>query len=456
MAGNGTAVMDGQFPNGFTWGVATAAYQIEGATRAEGRGESIWDRFSHTPGKIVDGSSGDVACDHYHRWREDVALMRRLGVNAYRFSVAWPRVVPAGRGAVNQKGLDFYDRLTEELLEAGITPWITLYHWDLPQPLEDQGGWPRRVTAEAFAAYTDAVTRRLGDRVKHWITLNEPWCSAHLGYEKGEHAPGLRNLALALRASHGLLLGHGLAMEIIRANSRGATAGITLNLAQVYPATDSAADDEAARRLDGYQTRWFLDPLYGRGYPEDMLDLYGANAPEAEPADFRIIAAPTDFLGLNYYHPTFARNEPAAEPLRAASVRVPGEYTQMDWLVEPSGLYDLMMRVRQEYEVGAIYVTENGAAYPDSMPRNGLVEDPERTTYFAKHLRACHHAIADGVPLKGYFAWSLMDNFEWAFGYTRRFGITYVDYQTQARTVKQSGHYYARVVAGNRLVDGDE
>ncbi len=445
-----------RFPDGFVWGAATASYQIEGAVHEDGRGESIWDRFSRTPGKTANGDTGDVACDHYHHWQEDIQLMRTLGLNAYRFSIAWPRIVPDGRGHVNEAGLAFYDRLVDGLLEAGITPWVTLYHWDLPQILEDAGGWPNRATADAFAEYTDVVTRRLGDRVKHWITLNEPWCSAFLGYHNGHHAPGRTNLEDALQALHTLLLAHGQAVSIIRRNSPDAQVGITLNLAQVYPTTDSPDDQAAARRYDGYFNRWFLDPLYGRGYPQDMVALYGGDAPATDAADFPIIAAPTDFLGLNYYSPTFVHNDPEAAFLQVGHTRREDlQYTAMDWAVYPQGLYDLLVRVPRDYPTGPLYITENGAAYPDQVSQNGeaRVHDPDRTQYYAQHLQAAQRAIGAGVPLQGYFAWSLMDNFEWAFGYTRRFGITYVDYDTQQRTLKDSGRWYKAVIAANAVVD---
>jgi len=444
------------FPQDFVWGAATAAYQIEGAAHEDGRGESIWDRFSHTPGKTVNGDTGDVACDHYHRWQDDIQLMRSLGLHAYRFSVAWPRILPQGRGPINQAGLAFYDRLVDGLLEAGITPWVTLYHWDLPQVLEDAGGWPLRATADAFAEYTDAVTQRLGDRVKHWITLNEPWCSSFLSYQIGEHAPGHKDFGEALAAVHTLLLAHGKAVPIIRRNSAGAQVGITLNLAQVYPATDRPADQAAAQRYDGYFNRWFLDPLYGRGYPQDMLALYGDAVPPTEAADFDTIAAPTDFLGLNYYSPTMIHDQPDAPVLRVGTTRLQDvEYTAMDWAVYPQGLYDQLLRVPRDYPTGPLYITENGAAYPDSPPQlvDGelRVADDARTRYYAQHLAAAQRAINDGAPLKGYFAWSLLDNFEWAWGYTKRFGISYVDYETQQRTVKDSGRWYSKVIAANAI-----
>ena len=450
---NNSTGTSGRFPDDFVWGVATASYQIEGAVHEDGRGESIWDRFSHTPGKVVNGDTGDVACDDYHRWREDIRLMRELGVNAYRFSIAWPRILPGGRGQANEPGLAFYERLVDGLLENNITPWVTLYHWDLPQVLEDQGGWPNRATADAFGEYVDVVTRRLGDRVKHWITLNEPWCSAFLGYFNGEHAPGRKEPpSVWLQALHTLFLGHGKAVELVRRNAPGAQVGITLNLSQAYPASDSAADRQATERYDGFFNRWFLDPLYGRGYPQDMLALYGGMAPKTESGDFDLISAKTDFLGLNYYNPSFIADDPNTPILRAHPVHKEGEYTEMGWLVYPQGLHDLLLRVSHDYPTGPLYVTENGAAYVDNPPVNGRVADPDRTRYYAQHLEACRQAIVDGAPLKGYFAWSLMDNFEWAWGYTRRFGIIYVDYDTQVRTIKDSGRYYSAVVRQNQVL----
>ncbi len=436
-----------RFPDGFVWGTATASYQIEGAVNEDGRGESIWDRFSHTPGKVVNGDTGDVACDHYHRWQGDIELMVQLGVNAYRFSVAWPRVLPAGRGAGNEAGLAFYDRLVDGLLAAGITPWITLYHWDLPQVLEDEGGWPERATADAFAEYTDVVTRRLGDRVKAWITLNEPWCSAFLGYQLGQHAPGRTDFAASLQALHTLFLAHGRAMEVIRRNVPDAQAGITLNLQQVYPATESEADRAAARRLDGYGTRWFLDPLYGRGYPEDMLTLYGNAAPLTQPGDFETIAAPTDFLGLNYYTRAIVEGNPHDGPIGIKELPPVLPVTGMGWEIYPDGLYELLVRVQRDYGDIPILVTENGAAYDDPAPTNGVMPDPGRRDYLREHLAAVARAAEAGVNVQGYFAWSLLDNFEWEHGYDKRFGIVYVDYETQRRIPKQSALWYRDLIA---------
>ncbi len=427
------------FPSDFVWGTATSAYQIEGAVCEDGRGPSIWDTFSHTPGKTRGGHTGDVACDHYHRYLTDIGLMRSLGLNAYRFSVAWPRIFPQGRGAPNPKGLAFYDRLVDALLESGLEPWLTLYHWDLPQALQDQGGWPQRDTAYAFAEYAAYLSRYLGDRVRHWITLNEPWCSAHLGYYAGVHAPGLRDLALSLQAAHHLLLAHGLAVPLIRENAPKAQVGITLNLAPGHPVSPDPADLAAARRYDGFQNRWYLDPLYGFGYPPDMLELYGPASPHIRSGDLEAIATPTDFLGLNYYTRAVLQHSLEA-PYHFSGVRWGQAFTHMDWEVYPDGLRELLVRLAREYRPKAIYITENGAAYPDGLV-NGQVSDPERIHYLQAHFAAALQALREGAPLRGYFIWSLLDNFEWAEGYEKRFGLVYVDFATQARYLKDSGHW---------------
>jgi beta-glucosidase len=435
------------FPSHFVWGVATAAYQIEGAVHEDGRGTSIWDTFSHTPGKVLNGDTGDVACDHYHRWREDLGLLRELGVGAYRFSVSWPRIVPTGSGAPNSAGLDWYERLVDALLESGIQPWLTLYHWDLPQPLEDAGGWPERSTADAFAYYAQVISARLGDRVKSWITLNEPWCSAFLGYQLGIHAPGRRDPRLGLAASHTLLLAHGRAVEVLRSNVPNATIGITLNPTHVEAASSEEADVAAARRMDGYLNRWFFDPLYGRGYPADMLAQFEQHFEAPAQSDLQTIATPTDILGVNYYRPTIVRADPTDTFLGARSVQRPDEpVTQMDWVVRPSGLRDLLVRIHRDYPVSSLAVTENGAAYKDEAPVDGTLHDPERTRYIAQHVGACGDAIAEGVPLHAYFVWSLLDNFEWAQGFLNRFGVVHVDYASQQRTIKDSGHWYHRLI----------
>ena len=435
------------FPPNFVWGVATAAYQVEGAAHEDGRGASIWDTFSHTPGKVRNGDTGDVACDHYHRWREDLALLGELGVGAYRFSIAWPRIFPTGSGEPNAIGLDWYERLVDALLAAGIQPWVTLYHWDLPQPLEDAGGWPERSTADAFARFAEAVGRRLGDRVKTWTTLNEPWCSAFLGYQLGEHAPGRRDLAAALAASHTLLVAHGRAVQALRSTSPGSSIGLALNPSQVEPANENDEDVAAARRVDGYLNRWFLDPLYGRGYPADMLDYFGAQFAEPPTADLQLIATPTDFLGVNYYRPSIVRADSGSAFLGTADVLRPDDaVTEMGWLVQPRGLTQLLLRLHRDYPVKALAITENGAAYADAAVFDGRVQDPERTRYLADHIAAAGQALAEGVPLVGYFVWSFLDNFEWAQGYTNRFGLVYVDYATQRRVVKDSGRWYRSLI----------
>lgn len=449
------------FPHDFIWGAATAAYQIEGAWNEDGKGESIWDRFAHTPGKIEDGSTGDIACDHYHRWREDIQLMQNLGLTAYRFSIAWPRILPNGRGPVNTAGLDFYSRLVDGLLEAGITPFVTLYHWELPQVIQDQGGWPARETAEAFVQYCDIVARHLGDRVKNWITHNEPWCISFLSHQIGEHAPGLQDWAAAIKASHHILLSHGWSVPVIRGNSPGSEVGITLNFSPAVPASHSRADFAAYRWLDGYFNRWFLDPLYGRHYPADMVADYTATGALPNGLDFveaddlDAIAVLTDFLGVNYYSRAVVRDEKAADNL-PRTVFLEDEFTEMGWEVYPEGLYSLLNRLHFEYQPRKLYVTENGASYSMGPDENGRVDDEPRTSYLRRHFAAAHRALNNGVPLAGYFVWSLMDNFEWSKGYTQRFGLIWVDYKTQQRLFKDSAHWYKEVIANNGLTTGED
>lgn len=442
------------FPERFIWGAATSAYQIEGAWDEDGKGESIWDRFSHTPGKIENGDTGDVACDHYHRWREDVALMKEIGLQAYRFSIAWPRLLPEGQGRVNPPGLDFYDRLVDALLEAGIEPFVTLYHWDLPQALQDQGGWLVRTTAEAFVEYADLASRILGDRVKRWITLNEPFVSAIVGYLEGRHAPGHSNLDEALVAAHHLLLGHGWAVSVIRRNSSGAQVGIALNLSGQTPASPSAVDRAAAWQRDGVVNRWFLDPLSARGYPADIVQYCGNPMDFVQAGDLEAIAVPLDFLGVNYYMRGVVRSDVVPEAENAPRTVFPNsKRTEMGWEVYPEGLYEILGRVHFDYRFPALYITENGAAYPDRIGPDGQVDDPLRVSFLKRHLAAAARVIATGVPLRGYFVWSLLDNFEWAHGYSKRFGLIYVDYQTQQRTLKTSAHWYRRVIAANAVAD---
>ncbi|WP_329376557.1 GH1 family beta-glucosidase [Streptomyces sp. NBC_01351] len=445
-----TAIDLAALPADFAWGTATSAYQIEGAADEDGRAPSIWDTFTRVPGAIDGGHHGDTACDHYHRWPEDIVLMRQLGTNAYRFSVSWPRVVPGGDGPANAKGLDFYDRLTDALLAAGIEPSVTLYHWDLPQALQDRGGWPERATAEHFAAYAALVAERLGDRVTQWATLNEPLCSAWIGHLEGRMAPGLTDLTAAVRASYHLLLGHGLAAEAVRDAAPGARIGIVNNLSTVEPATGSEADRAAARRMDGHVNRWWLDPVHGRGFPADMREVYGVDLPE-RPGDPATIAARLDWIGLNYYFPQIVTADPAGPAPHARQVDRPGApRTGMGWEVDPHGLETLIMRLYEDYGARRIHITENGSSYPDTVAPDGTVHDPERAAYLTSHLAACARAVRRGAPVAGYYAWSLLDNFEWAYGYDKRFGLVHVDYATQRRTVKSSGRRYAEVIAAHR------
>jgi beta-glucosidase len=442
------------FPSDFVWGVATSSYQIEGAVAADGRGESIWDRFTRRDGAIKDASSGAVACDHYHRWAEDIALLQWLGVRAYRFSIAWPRVQPSGRGPINEGGLGFYDRLVDALLAAGIAPAVTLYHWDLPQALEDQGGWTARDVAEAFVEYADKVTRRLGDRVPYWITHNEPWCASVLGYADGVHAPGRQSWPDAMAAAHHLLLSHGWAVPVIRRNAPAAQVGITLNLTPAVPGSAAPADLEACRAFDGGFNRWFLDPLFGRGYPSDIVALYervdrlprGLDFVAA--GDLASIAAPLDFLGVNYYSRAVVVADEQGLP---RGVDPAGEVTDIGWEVWPEGMHQLLLRVAREYEPRRIVITENGAAYGTGPDQEGRVPDRCRVRYLHGHLEAVQRARAEGAPIEGYFLWSLIDNFEWAEGYTQRFGIVWVDFADQRRIAKDSAHWYRQVATTGQL-----
>ena len=426
------------FPAGFQFGVATSSYQIEGAAHEDGRGDSIWDTFCREPGRISDGTSGEVACDHYHRWPQDLDLVRSLGVDAYRFSLAWPRIQPDGRGAVNPAGLDFYERLVDGMLERGLKPYATLYHWDLPQALQDVGGWDHRDTAHRFAEYARIVAARLGERVVSYATLNEPWCSSILSYQLGQHAPGLQDRRAALSAAHHLLLGHGEAVKAMRSVVPGSELGIVLNFSPTYPATENPEDRAAARRGDGEFNRWFLEPLLLGEYPADIWEGYGTDVPEVHPGDLEIIRQPLDFLGVNYY----TRGYVSASGQKPAGA----SFTQMGWEVFPQGLTDLLLRLNRDYPVPPMFVTENGAAYPDTLSveanRTAAVHDAERVHYFAAHLEAVRQASVQGVDVRGYFAWSLMDNFEWAYGYSRRFGLVYVDYADQTRVLKDSGLWY--------------
>ncbi|GAA0559797.1 GH1 family beta-glucosidase [Actinomadura livida] len=451
-----------QFPTAFRWGAATAAYQIEGAAGEGGRGPSIWDTFCRTPGKVLGGDTGDVAVDHYHRFPEDVRLMSDLGLTAYRFSISWSRVQPSGTGAFNQEGLDFYRRLVDALLDAGIEPWPTLYHWDLPQPLEDKGGWPERETAHRFAEYATHVHAALGDRVRHWTTINEPWCAAFLGYASGEHAPGRLDPAASLLAAHHQMLGHGLAIEAMRARTPDNRFGAAVNLYAVTPATDDPADVDAARRIDGLQNRLFLDPLLLGRYPEDVLEDTSRYGFVPADADLAVIGTPIDQLGINYYSRHTVAGTPgeaaqtASSPFSTHSPWVGSDHvrfvpagrpvTGMGWEIDADGLHEVLTRVHRDYPEVSLYITENGAGYDETPDGDGTVQDTGRIDYLDAHLRACHRAIADGVPLRGYFTWSLLDNFEWAWGYSKRFGLVHVDYATQRRVPKDSARWYAGVI----------
>ncbi|WP_425411273.1 GH1 family beta-glucosidase [Microbacterium indicum] len=469
--------MTRKFPNGFLFGAATAAYQVEGAAFEDGRTASIWDAFARVPGAVINADDGDVATDQYHRYRDDVALMKELGVESYRFSTSWSRVRPDG-GDVNPLGVDYYSRLVDELLGAGILPWLTLYHWDMPQALEEKGGWTSRDTVDRFVEYAVTMHEALGDRVKIWTTLNEPWCSSFLSYTAGAHAPGRQSVEAGALASHHLLLAHGRTVGELRA--RGAEQlGITLNLTNAVPVDPAdPADVDAARRIDGQFDRWFLDPLMRGSYPADVLDdvrAVDAGAVRAfeaavRPGDLDEISAPIDFLGVNYYHGEFVSGTPDAVPPaggeaptdRATSSPYPSHEgihwherglarTGMGWEVEPSGLTDLLERVQRDYPGVPLYVTENGAAYDDVVSEDGSVVDDERVAFVRGHLTAVAEAIERGVDVRGYFYWSLLDNYEWAWGYEKRFGIVRVDYETQKRTVKESGREYQRIIAARAV-----
>ena len=447
-----------EFPSDFRWGTATASYQVEGAVDEDGRGESIWDRFTHTPGTVEDRTNGDVACDHYHQWRDDIRLMAELGQNAYRFSVAWPRVYPEGRGRLNQPGIDFYSRLTDELLAAGIEPTVTLYHWDLPQALQDRGGWPNRDTAKYFTDYAHAVFSALGDRVRKWITLNEPWVISHLGYGQGVHAPGIADPAAAIAASHVLNLAHAGAVRLFRSDfSHAGEIGITLSLSPIYPLTDR--DDDAARVADGYTNRWFLDPVLRGAYPQDMTEVYAALGWVADirEGDMEQLAgAPVDFLGVNHYTRQLVTRA-ADTPLQYRAV-IPDSAptTEMGWEIYAEGLYDLLTRVHRDYGAPVMYITENGIACRDTVIADGVVQDDDRIDYLRDHLFHAWRAIQEGVDLRGYYLWTLIDNFEWARGFTMRFGIVGMAPGKLERVVKKSGYWYRDVIDRGGLPETED
>ncbi|TDD66454.1 beta-glucosidase [Jiangella aurantiaca] len=461
-----------RFPDDFLWGSATASYQIEGAAKEGGRGPSIWDTFSHTPGKTLNGDTGDVADGHYHRWQEDLGHIADLGLGAYRFSTAWPRVQPGGRGPVNREGLDFYSRLVDGLLERGIKPVLTLYHWDLPQDLEDAGGWATRDTAYRFADYAEIMARELGDRIDTWTTLNEPWCSAYLGYASGAHAPGRAEPAAALAAVHHLNLAHGLGIQAVRSVLPSARASVTLNLHVIRPVDPSSEGDlDAVRQIDALANRAFTGPMLDGAYPSDLLDdtAHVTDWSFVQDGDVAIAHQPLEMLGVNYYSTGLARRWDGVSPRSEDDghddalgspwvgaddvefVRPEGPYTAMGWNIDPSGLTELLLRMHREHPGLPMMITENGAAFADTVSPDGAVHDPQRIDYIARHLEATGQAIDQGADVRGYFAWSLMDNFEWSFGYDRRFGLIRVDYDTLERTWKDSAHWYRDVIARNGL-----
>jgi beta-glucosidase len=440
------------FPAGFVWGTATASFQIEGATQVDGRGESIWDRFAATPGNILTGETGDPASDSYHRYPDDILVMQELGANAYRFSTAWPRVIPDGDGAVNPLGLDYYERVVDALLEANITPFITLYHWDLPQALQERGGWGNRATIDAFVRYVDVVVSRLGDRVDHWMTHNEPWCISILSHELGRHAPGLSDRKLALQVAHNVLVSHGQAVPVIRARCANAQVGIVLNFNPAYPVTGSEADQKATRLYHAKFNLWFVDPVAGRGYPQEAWQEYGDAVPAILPGDLESIAAPLDFLGVNYYSWQLCHDRAASQGYPILRRPNPVHMMARGWQIVPHALVDLLTWLHSDYAFPALYITENGATY-DDVVWEGRVHDLARLEYLKQHIGVLPSLIEAGMPLKGYFCWSLLDNFEWAAGTRDRFGLAYTDFATQQRIVKDSGHWFGRVTRANALVE---
>lgn len=430
------------FPRNFLWGAATSSYQIEGAWDKDGKGESIWDRFSQTPGTILNSDTGNVACDHYNRLDQDVEIMKSLGLKAYRFSISWPRIFPEGYGSVNLKGLDFYNRLVDKLLEAKIQPFITLHHWDLPQRLQEIGGWANREVSSHFADYTAVLTKHLGDRVRNWITINEPWCISNYGYRTGAHAPGIRDDKLALQVAHNLLVAHGKATQALRADNPAAQVGITLYMRPVEPATNSPEDIDAAEKAWARDSGWYLDPLFKAYYPPDVWKEYGTRVPRVKPLDMAIISQNLDFLGVNYYSRMVMSKDGEVTKIGGS------EYTTMGWEVYPEGLRKLLVNIARNYQLPPIYITENGASFNDEV-KNGKIEDHKRLLYLKEHLAQARLAIQDGVDLRGYFAWSLLDNFEWSLGYAKRFGLVHVDFETQVRKVKASGEWYSNVIKNN-------
>lgn len=444
-----------KFPEGFKWGVATASYQIEGAYNEDGRGETIWDRYCAVPGNVLNGDDGKIACDHYHRYKEDVKLMKSMGIQAYRFSIAWSRILPKGYGEVNSKGLEFYGSLIDELLAAGIEPYITLYHWDLPQALQDLGGWANPKMPEYFLEYAKVVMDAFGGKVKKWITLNEPYCAAFLGNSEGRQAPGLHDFSTAVRVAYHMYVGHGLVVKYFREHGFDGEIGITLNLMGRLPLTDKEEDKEAAVRADGYLNRWFAEPVIFGKYPEDMVKLYkekGVVLPEFKEEHLKLMSQKLDFVGLNYYNDFYVKADASVWPLGFKIQNPPYiPVNDRNWPVTEKGFTNMLLRMKNEYGIDKIYITENGTSFPDVVNMEGKVEDGGRKDYLKRHLNALHDAMDLGVNVKGYFQWSLYDNFEWSFGYTSRFGIVFVDFNTQERIVKESGHWYSEVIKNNAV-----
>ena len=434
-----------KFPHNFLWGAATAAYQVEGAWNEDGRGESIWDRFSHTSGNVSNGDTGDIACDHYHRWEEDIAIMRQLGLKAYRFSTSWSRVLPTGRGRINPKGLDFYDRLVDRLCAANIEPLLTLYHWDLPQALQDEGGWDNRNTAYAFADYAALMVKRLGDRVKYWTTFNEPSVITYIGFITGEHAPGVKDQRMAYQVAHHLMLAHGLGVQTIRAAKPDLNAGIVLNLWPAEPASDSAEDLAAANKYWDENETLFLDPLFKGYYSSAMYDMVGKNMPKIQDGDMALIAQKLDYVGINFYSRNVFSAKGKLEKIEGS------EYTEMGWEICAPALQRMLVKINNKYNLPPIIITENGAAFKDEVSADGKVHDPRRIEYLKNHFIQTRLAMLDGVDVRGYMVWSLMDNFEWGHGFSKRFGLTYVDYDSQKRIIKDSGYWYMNVIQKNEI-----
>lgn len=442
-----------EFNQEFKWGAATASYQIEGAYNQDGRGLSIWDTFSHTKGNVLNGDTGDEACDHYNKLEEDIELMKEIGLETYRFSIAWPRIFPKGTGKVNQKGLDFYKSLVDALLEAGIEPAITLYHWDLPQTLQDNGGWENEVTVNAFVDYAEVIFEAFGDRVSTWITHNEPFVVAFHGNSTGDHAPGIKNHLIALKVAHNLLVSHGLVVKKFREMKITGDIGITLNLSYAYPISESKEDSLAAEIFTAYYNGWFLDPIFKGHYPKNLLDIYKEKYDDLDflYENLDVISEEIDFLGINYYSRGLVKFDSTSEFFNIKTIKPDSSnYTAMNWEIYPEGLYDLLINISKEYTDLPLYITENGAAFNDKV-ENGTVNDKKRIEFLKGHFRSAHEAIQSGVNLQRYYVWSLMDNFEWAYGYSKRFGIIYVDYSTKERILKDSAHWYKEVIRTNSV-----